>query len=215
MLGICNGFQALIKLGLVPFGEIIDTDDDLPHPDLQHSSAATSPGMVRTRVASNQSPWLAGAQVGDIYTRPHLPRRGPLPGRRGADPASWPHNGQIATQYVDLDGHPTMDIDVQPQRLHLGRGGHHLPRRPRVSARWATASASAQPLPERPRGLRHEALPVRRPLTSASKARAPTASRRVGVLLQIDEKWFYFTDVSSSDPGCRPRRGSSPSPPSG
>ena len=78
MLGICNGFQALVKLGLVPYGEIIGTmDDQLPHPDLQHHRTAPEPLLSRTRVASIQSPWMLQTQVGDLLHRAHLPRRGP------------------------------------------------------------------------------------------------------------------------------------------
>ncbi len=69
MLGICNGFQALIKLGLVPYGEIIDTDETCPTLTFNTISRHQS-RLVRTRIASNRSPWLAGTQVGDIYTVP-------------------------------------------------------------------------------------------------------------------------------------------------
>ena len=69
MLGICNGFQALIKLGLVPFGEIIDTDDACPTLTFNTISRHQS-RLVRTRIASNKSPWLAGTEVGDVYTVP-------------------------------------------------------------------------------------------------------------------------------------------------
>ena len=69
MLGVCNGFQALIKLGLVPYGKIMDTDADFPTLTYnvigRHQSR-----LVRTRVCSNKSPWLAGTKVGDIYTVP-------------------------------------------------------------------------------------------------------------------------------------------------
>ena len=71
MLGICNGFQALIKLGLVPYGEIIDTDETCPTLTFNTISRHQS-RLVRTRIASNRSPWLAGTQVGDIYTVPGM-----------------------------------------------------------------------------------------------------------------------------------------------
>ena len=99
MLGICNGFQALIKLGLVPYGEIIDTDETCPTLTFNTIGRHQS-RLVRTRIASNRSPWLAGTQVGDIYTVPISHGEGRFLCseelvRKLAD------NGQIATQYVD------------------------------------------------------------------------------------------------------------------
>ena len=112
MLGICNGFQALIKLGLVPFGEIIDTDETCPTLSYnvigRHQSR-----IVRTRVASNNSPWLRRMQVGDVVNVPISHGEGrflcseELLKKLAA-------NGQIATQYVDLLGEPTMDVDFNP-----------------------------------------------------------------------------------------------------
>ena len=112
MLGICNGFQALIKLGLVPFGEIIDTDETCPTLSYnvigRHQSR-----IVRTRVASNNSPWLAKMNVGDVVNVPISHGEGrflcsqELLQKLAA-------NGQIATQYVDLAGNPTMDVDFNP-----------------------------------------------------------------------------------------------------
>ena len=112
MLGICNGFQALIKLGLVPFGEIVDMKDDSP--TLTFNTIARHQSMmVNTRIASNKSPWLYGCEVGDIHTIPISHGEG-----RFTAPASLiqqlAKNGQIATQYVDLDGNPTMDIRYNP-----------------------------------------------------------------------------------------------------
>ena len=112
MLGICNGFQALIKLGLVPFGKIIDTDDACP--TLTYNTIARHQSkMVRTRVCTNKSPWLAGTEVGEIYTVPVSHGEG----RFFASPElamQLAANGQIATQYVDLDGIPTMDTAFNP-----------------------------------------------------------------------------------------------------
>ena len=111
-LGICNGFQALIKLGLVPFGEIRDTDDSCPTLTYnvigRHQSR-----IVRTRVASNRSPWLANVQVGDIISVPISHGEG----RFLCPPdllEQLAENGQLATQYVDLEGNPTLDIDGNP-----------------------------------------------------------------------------------------------------
>lgn len=112
MLGICNGFQALIKLGLVPYGEIIDMADDAPTLTFNTINRHQSM-MVNTRIASNKSPWLYGCQVGDIHTVPISHGEG-----RFVAPASLiqqlANNGQIATQYVDLNGNPTMDIRYNP-----------------------------------------------------------------------------------------------------
>lgn len=112
MLGICNGFQALIKLGLVPFGEIVDMTEESP--TLTFNTIARHQSMmVNTRIASNKSPWLYGCEVGDIHTVPISHGEG-----RFVAPQSLiqrlANNGQIATQYVDLEGNPTMDIRYNP-----------------------------------------------------------------------------------------------------
>ena len=112
MLGICNGFQALIKLGLVPYGEIVDMTDESP--TLTFNTIARHQSMmVNTRIASNKSPWLYGCEVGDIHTIPISHGEG-----RFVAPLSLiqrlANNGQIATQYVDMDGKPTMDIRYNP-----------------------------------------------------------------------------------------------------
>ena len=112
MLGICNGFQALIKLGLVPFGEIIDTDDACPTLTFNTISRHQS-RLVRTRIASNKSPWLADTEVGDVYTVPISHGEGRFLCRPELL-EKLAANGQIATQYVDLNGVPGMDVDVNP-----------------------------------------------------------------------------------------------------
>ncbi|MBQ8599937.1 MAG: phosphoribosylformylglycinamidine synthase [Clostridia bacterium] len=112
MLGICNGFQALIKLGLVPYGKIIDTDEHCPTLTF-NTIARHQSRMVRTRIASNKSPWLAATNVGDIYTVPISHGEG----RFLADEKlirQLAANGQIATQYVDFDGNATSDIQFNP-----------------------------------------------------------------------------------------------------
>jgi len=112
MCGICNGFQALIKLGLVPYGEIRDMDESCATLTFNTIGRHQS-GLVRTRVASNKSPWLAGMQVGDIHTVAisHGEGRFVAPQRLIDQLAS---NGQIATQYVDLEGRPSLDIRYNP-----------------------------------------------------------------------------------------------------
>ena len=112
MLGICNGFQALIKLGLVPYGKIMDTDADFPTLTYnvigRHQSR-----LVRTRVCSNKSPWLAGTKVGDIYTVPISHGEGRFLASEELV-KTLAANGQIATQYVDLDGCATMNAAFNP-----------------------------------------------------------------------------------------------------
>ena len=112
MLGICNGFQALIKLGLVPYGKIIDTDENCPTLTFNTISRHQS-RLVRTRVCSDNSPWLAGTKVGDIFTVPisHGEGRFIAP---AAEIERLAANGQIATQYVDLNGKPTSDVHFNP-----------------------------------------------------------------------------------------------------
>ena len=112
MLGICNGFQALIKLGLVPYGEIIDTDETCPTLTFNTISRHQS-RLVRTRIASNKSPWLAGTEVGDVYTVPISHGEGRFLCRPELL-EKLAANGQITTQYVDLNGVPGMDVDVNP-----------------------------------------------------------------------------------------------------
>ena len=112
MCGICNGFQALIKLGLVPYGKIIDTDENCPTLSYNTISRHQSK-LVRTRVASNKSPWMANTKVGDIYTVPISHGEG----RFIADEKlikELAENGQILTQYVDLNGEVTNEIQYNP-----------------------------------------------------------------------------------------------------
>ena len=112
MLGICNGFQALIKLGLVPYGKIIDTDADCPTLTYNIIGRHQSK-MVQTRVCTNKSPWLAGTEVGQIYNVPISHGEGRFyASRELVDQLAA--NGQIATQYVDLAGVPSMDTSFNP-----------------------------------------------------------------------------------------------------
>ncbi|MBQ2744775.1 MAG: phosphoribosylformylglycinamidine synthase [Lachnospiraceae bacterium] len=106
-LGICNGFQALIKLGLVPNGQITGQDANSPTLTFNTINRHVSK-MVYTKVVSNKSPWLQLAEVGKTYTSPASHGEG-----RFVAPKEWLDklfaNGQVATQYVDLNGNPTMD----------------------------------------------------------------------------------------------------------
>jgi phosphoribosylformylglycinamidine synthase len=110
--GICNGFQALIKLGLVPYGRILDTDESCPTLTFNTIGRHQS-RIVRTRVVSNKSPWLALTEVGDIYSVPISHGEGRF---LASDETirTLAANGQIATQYVDLEGKASMEVQFNP-----------------------------------------------------------------------------------------------------
>ena len=113
MGGICNGFQALIKLGLVPYGEIREADEctetTLTFNDIgRHQSR-----LARTRVASNKSPWLMYTHVGDVHTAPISHGEGRFVASDDVI-ARLMSGGQVATQYCDEKGNPTMDIRCNP-----------------------------------------------------------------------------------------------------
>ena len=112
MLGICNGFQALVKLGLVPFGDIRPMDSECPTLTFNTIGRHQS-RLVRTRVASNLSPWLSRTNVGDIHMVPISNGEG-----RFVAPEhvleQLKANGQIATQYVNQAGNPSMNLDSNP-----------------------------------------------------------------------------------------------------
>ena len=112
MAGICNGFQAIIKLGLVPYGEIIDTDENSPTLTFNTIGRHQS-RIVRTRIASNLSPWLSKTKVGDVYNVAISHGEGKFLCSEELA-ASLAANGQVATQYVDLAGNPTNDIRFNP-----------------------------------------------------------------------------------------------------
>ena len=112
MLGICNGFQALIKLGLVPYGEIRETSETAPTLTFNTLGRHVS-RMVYTRITSVKSPWFAEVKAGDVVTVPVSHGEG----RFVADDATLAQlieNGQIATQYVDLNGTPSGEIAWNP-----------------------------------------------------------------------------------------------------
>lgn len=121
MAGICNGFQALIKLGLVPYGEIIEPRADTPTLTFNTIGRHQS-RLVTTRVASNKSPWLSACKVGDLHTVPISHGEG----RFVCPPELMEQlieNGQIATQYVDEHGKPTMNIRYNPNGSFLAVEG--------------------------------------------------------------------------------------------
>ncbi len=121
MCGICNGFQALVKLGLVPYGKIIDTDESCPTLTFNNISRHQSK-IVRTRIASNMSPWLSECNVGDIINVPISHGEGKFLAN-DATIKELIANGQIATQYVDLDGNATYDIQYNPNGSTLAIEG--------------------------------------------------------------------------------------------
>ena len=110
--GVCNGFQALIKLGLVPYGKIIDTDENCPTLTF-NTIARHQSRIVRVRVASNKSPWLSKTQVGEIYSVPISHGEGRFLASEELI-RQLAANGQIATQYVDLEGNATGDVHFNP-----------------------------------------------------------------------------------------------------
>jgi len=121
MLGICNGFQALIKLGLVPYGTI--TEPDSENPTLTYNRIGRHAScLVRTRIASVKSPWFAFSEVGDIHTVPVSHGEGRF---IASDEiiATLIANGQIATQYVDPDGQPSMEAAYNPNESILAIEG--------------------------------------------------------------------------------------------
>jgi len=112
VLGICNGFQALIKTGLVPYGEIRDPEAGAPtltFNDIGRHIAC----YATTRIASNKSPWLAATEVGDLYNIPFSHGEGKFYASE-EQVKELAANGQIATQYTDLAGNPSMDIAYNP-----------------------------------------------------------------------------------------------------
>ena len=112
MLGICNGFQALVKLGLVPFGKILDPEESSPTLSFNRIGRHQSQ-LVRTRVCSTRSPWLAGTQVGQVYTVPISHGEGRFLASEELL-RTLAENGQIATQYVNAAGEASMDTAFNP-----------------------------------------------------------------------------------------------------
>lgn len=112
ILGICNGFQALIKLGLLPYGQIREISENDPTLTFNRIGRHVS-CLVRTKIASVKSPWLANVEPGDIHTIPVSHGEGRFIGDRKIIDQLFA-NGQVATQYVDLEGQPAYDIRYNP-----------------------------------------------------------------------------------------------------
>ena len=112
MGGICNGFQALIKLGLVPYGKIIDTDASCP--TLTYNAIGRHQSkIVRVRVASVKSPWLSYVNAGDVFSVPVSHGEGRFVASDELI-AQLAANGQIMTQYVDFENNPSMEVQFNP-----------------------------------------------------------------------------------------------------
>lgn len=120
-LGICNGFQALIKLGLVPYGEILDQKEDSPTLTFNTINRHISK-MVYTKVVSNKSPWLSGAVLGNVYVNPASHGEG-----RFVAPKEWIdrlfENGQVATRYTNPEGCVTLDEEWNVNGSYAGIEG--------------------------------------------------------------------------------------------
>ena len=121
MLGICNGFQALVKLGLVPYGDIVPMTDTCPTLTFNTIGRHQS-RLVRTRVASNLSPWLSKCSVGDVHNIAISHGEGRFVASDDLLAELVAH-GQVATQYVDEQGRPSMDLSVNPNGSALAIEG--------------------------------------------------------------------------------------------
>ena len=121
MCGICNGFQALIKLGLVPFGKIVEPSASSPTLTF-NSIGRHQSKIVRTRIVSNNSPWLSGMKVGEIVNVPISHGEGRFICEEELL-KKLIANGQVATQYVDLSGNATTDIQFNPNNSDMAIEG--------------------------------------------------------------------------------------------
>ena len=116
VLGICNGFQALVKLGLVPYGKITTQTADSP------TLTTNSIGRHISKVVTNKSPWLQEAELGGVYAIPASHGEGRFVANDEWLKKLW-ENGQVATQYVDVNGNPTMDEDFNPNGSYMAIEG--------------------------------------------------------------------------------------------
>ena len=112
IIGICNGFQALVKSGLLPYGNFEEAGDSSPTLFYNDANQHVAK-MVETRIANTNSPWLAGVQVGDIHAIPVSHGEGKFV-VTAEEFAELRDNGQIWSQYVDFDGQPSMDSKYNP-----------------------------------------------------------------------------------------------------
>lgn len=158
ILGICNGFQALVKLGLVPFGDIRPMDADCATLTFNNIGRHQST-LVRTRVASTMSPWMSRMEVGEMHTVAISHGEG-----RFVAPQplldSMIANGQVATQYVDAAGQPSVDLAVNPNGSVLAIEGITSPDGHVLGKMGHTERAGAGPVQEHLR--QHLPAPLRR-----------------------------------------------------
>ncbi|MFQ6941169.1 MAG: phosphoribosylformylglycinamidine synthase subunit PurQ [Alistipes finegoldii] len=113
ILGICNGFQALVKSGLLPYGRLGMVTKDSPTLFRNDVNRHISQ-IVSTRVSTLNSPWLAGFELGEVHCDRRQPRRGQVRRQRGAGAAGLFANGQVAFQYVDAEGRVTAEAPYNP-----------------------------------------------------------------------------------------------------
>ncbi|MGL4991813.1 MAG: phosphoribosylformylglycinamidine synthase [Sarcina sp.] len=118
ILGVCNGFQALIKLGLVPYGKILDPDDSMPTLTYNTIGRHMS-SIIQTKVASNLSPWLSKVSVGDVHNIPISHGEGRFVGSEDVIKELM-ENGQVATQYVDFSGDASLNMPYNPNGSMYG-----------------------------------------------------------------------------------------------
>ena len=121
ILGICNGFQALIKLGLVPYGEIRDLEEDMPTLTYNNINRHMS-SMIRTRISTKKSPWFSEVNLGDIHTVAISHGEGRFVASEELV-KKLEENGQIATQYVDFDGNVSLNMPYNPNGSVYGIEG--------------------------------------------------------------------------------------------
>ena len=121
VLGICNGFQALIKLGLVPYGEIVDIEEDMATLTYNNINRHMS-SIIRTKITSNKSPWFSEVNVGDIHNVAISHGEGRFIANEELL-SQLITNDQIATQYVDLEGNVSLDMPFNPNGSVLGIEG--------------------------------------------------------------------------------------------
>ena len=121
ILGICNGFQALIKLGLVPYGEIRDLEEDMPTLTYNNINRHMS-SMIRTRISTKKSPWFSEVNLGDIHTVAISHGEGRFVASEELV-KKLEENGQIATQYVDFNGNVSLNMPYNPNGSVYGIEG--------------------------------------------------------------------------------------------
>ena len=176
MLGICNGFQALVKLGLVPYGEIREMREDSPTLTYNNIGRHVS-CIVRTRVTSANSPWLMLSEPGELYSVAVSHGEGRFVASE-KELGELFRNGQVATQYVDMDGNPDDGYALQPQRVDGGGGGHYEPGRQGARENGPLGTRRAAYRQKRSRRLRPENFRERRKIFPVKRAGEKAFAKR-------------------------------------